>query len=578
MSSGTTAPRRIRDAVAGVDLERLVRPTLAVAIIVSGLLQLHLTRGSSFWADDWTWIATRRANTVSAFLSPYNGHLSLVPVAIYRLMFAVFGIGSYLPYRIVVIALDLVVGVLVFGYAKSRTGELVAMLLAVSMLFLGPGWQDMLWSFQIPWLIVCVAGITSLILIERRRRAADIAVCALTLVMLSSTGLGLAFTIGIAVDLALVRRRWQALWIPALPLALYVIWALHYHPTAVDWSHLPQVPGDIAEAAAASLSILTGLSGVGPFNEVAQSLTYGWPLLVLMVLLAVRYGRRHRPAARAISLAVILIGFATLVSIVHGALASPLTSRYVYVYCLLAVLLVAEIARGVRPPPTVAVALGAVTLLALASNVGSLRSFGTYFRVSGFTTDGALTALDLDRASVNPNAGARIALFSFVRLTARQYFTAERTLGTPAYTLAQLRGADASAQVAADSQLLVDGDLDLRPASAIEGGTAPPTVIAATGGTTARAGGCVRFTPAAALPPAATASFTLRVAPGTISLSASTAPASVAYRRFAPTTAALGTVAAHRTGAVTIRRDRAPDPWYLEVSSIGPVRACLLVP
>jgi hypothetical protein len=580
MISDAAAAQRLRGKAADIDLDRLARPILAAAIIASGLLQLHLTRGSSFWADDWTWITTRRANTVNAFLAPYNGHLSLVPIAIYRLMFAVFGIGSYLPYRIVVIALDLVVGALVFTYAKSRIGELVALLLAVSMLFLGPGWQDTMWSFQIPWLIVCAAGITALMLAERRRFAADAAVSGLTLLMLCSTSLGLAFAIGIAVDLALVRRRWQDAWILALPFLLYVIWTLHYHPTAVDWSQFPQVPINAAEAAASSLSILTGLSGVAPFNEVAQSLTYGWPLLVLAVLLAARRARRHRPTTRAISVGVILVVFAALVSIVHGALASPLSSRYVYVYCLLAVLLIAETARGVRPPPAVAVVLCALTLVALVSNVGSLRSFGAYLRISGYTTNGALTALALDRSHVPPSTDARIALYSFVKMSARQYFAAERSLGTPAYTLAQLRGANATAQAAADSQLLVDGDLDLRPEPEFTGaGAGPaPSVVAVAGGTVARAGDCVRFTPAAALPPGAIASITLRVAPGTISLSAAAASASVAFRRFAPTTTALGTIAAHGTGAVTIRRDLAADPWYLDVSSIGPVRACHVAP
>ena len=578
MTSSAPSPSRLASAIGELDLDRLARPTLAAAILASGLLQLHLTRGSSFWADDWTWITTRRANTVSTFLAPYNGHLSLVPIAIYRLMFAGFGIGSYLPYRIVVIALNLLVGALVFTYAKSRTGELVAMLLATSMLFLGPGWQDMMWSFQIPWLIVCAAGIVALMLMQRRTSGADAAVCGLTSLMLCSTSLGLAFAIGIAVDLGIARRRWQAAWIVALPLLLYVIWALHYHPTAIDWGQIPQVPVNVAEATAASFSVLTGLSDVTPFHQVAQSLTYGWPLLVLTGLLASRRAWRHRPAARVISLGVVLIVFASLVSIVHGALASPFSSRYVYVYCLLTVLLLAEFARGMRPPPAAQAMLCALTLAAVVSNIGSLRSFGSYFRISGYATNGALAALTLDRLHVSPGTDAQIALSSFVKISARRYLEAERSLGTPAYTLAQLRVADAAAQVAADSQLLDDGDLNLRPEPGVAGARAAPSVVAASDGTVSRAGGCVRFTPAAALPPGATASITLRVAPSRISLSATTASAAVAFRRFAPTTTALGSVAAHRTGAVTIRGDLAADPWYLDVSSIGPVRACLVAP
>lgn len=120
MTTGATSYRRTWLALARLDLDRLARPALAVAVIASGLLLLHLTRGTSFWADEWIWITTRRGNTADAFLAPYNGHLSLVPIAIYRLMFAVFGIGGYTPYRALVIGLSLVVAVLVFVYARSR--------------------------------------------------------------------------------------------------------------------------------------------------------------------------------------------------------------------------------------------------------------------------------------------------------------------------------------------------------------------------------------------------------------------------------------------------------------------------
>ena len=42
----------------------------------------------------------RRGNNVGTFLAPYDGHLSVLPIVIYRLMFAAFGIDSYAPYRV----------------------------------------------------------------------------------------------------------------------------------------------------------------------------------------------------------------------------------------------------------------------------------------------------------------------------------------------------------------------------------------------------------------------------------------------------------------------------------------------
>jgi hypothetical protein len=564
-------------------LRRLARPVLVLAIIASALLQLHLSRGSSFWADDWTWIETRRADTVNAFLAPYNGHLSLVPVAIYRLMFAVFGIGSYTPYRVVVIVLNLAVALLVFVYARTRVGEWSATLLAALMLFLGPGWQNMMWAFQIPWLIVCGAAICALLLIERRTRGADVAVCALTLLMVASTSAGLAFAIGIAVDLAGHRRRWRDGWIVGAPFILYAIWAVDYHPSQVDLSRIDVVPQNLAQAASASLSVLGGISGITPANGTAQALVYGWPLLVLAALLTLWRARRTRPGARALTLAVTFVAFTASVSIAHDGLASVLSSRYLYVYGLIAALGIAELARGLRPTGTGQLALGVLALAAIVGNVGGLRAFGAYFRQAGQTTDGALTALDLDRATVSPGTEARISLYPAVALTARGYFAAERSLGTPAYGLAQLPGAGANAQSAADTQLLADGDVALRAGSGarpearapqLDGERSAPGVLSSSGGAVTRAGGCVRLTPLAAFPPSASASLTLRVEPGALSVETTAAPASIAFDRFAATPTTLGEVGAHSAARVTIDRDGSPAPWRLVLSTTAPVRVC----
>jgi hypothetical protein len=585
MTSRAGSYRRSRPAFARLDLGRLALPALVVAVIGSGVVLVHLTRGTSFWADDWIWIATRRGNTVDAFLAPYNGHLSLVPIAIYRIMFAVFGIGSYTPYRALVIALSLLVAVLVFVYARSRVGALVALLAAVLMLFLAPGWQDTMWAFQIPWLIVCAAGILALMLVDRRTRLADAGACALTLLAICSTSLGIAFAIGIAVDLALTRRSWRDAWVVVVPLGLYATWTLYYHPSLINATAIPTIPLGIAKAAAASLSALTGVSGIRPFDETGTSLVYGWPLLVVASAFVLRRARTTRPPVRALSLAVIFAIFAASVLIVHGELATPLSSRYVYVYCLLTTLLAVELAQGIRRSRLVEAALCVVVIAAVIANIGGLRAFGAYIRGSGATTNGALTALDLDRESVEPSTVVRIALYQFVKLSARSYFDAERALGTPAYTIAQLRQAGALAESAADSQLLADGDVMLTsgPASALTpssaaGAGAAPGVLNSLNGTVARAGSCIRFTPAAALAPGSVASVSLTVLPGRLSVTAAGAPAALSIRRFASTFMPLGTLGARRSTIVTVRRDAASDPWYVSVSSIAPLRVCALRP
>jgi hypothetical protein len=85
---------------------------------------------------------------------------------------------------------------------------------------------------------------------------------------------------------------------------------------------------------------------------------------------------------------------------------------------------------------------------------------------------------------------------------------------------------------------------------------------------------CVRFIPAASLAPATVASFSLKLGKG-VTVTTSGASATLAVRRFAPTFTALGTLAADRSTQLTVRPGSAPDPWYLQLASVSPVRVCV---
>lgn len=564
-----------------IDPDRLAWPALAVAVIASGLLLFHLTRGSTFWVDEWSFITERRGSSASTFLSPYQGHLSIVPVAIYQLMFSAFGIASYTPYRVLVIAFSLVVAVLVFCYARPRVGDLCALLLATLMLFLGPGWQNTMWAFQVAWLIVASAGIGALMLLDRRELRADIAACVLVLIAICSTSVGVAFAVGTAVDVGLIRRRWRDAWIVAIPLGLYVIWVAHYHPTPIAFKAITAVPSNVAQAAASALSALVGLSGVVPFNQNGTLLTYGVPLLVLGSAFAGWLAVRGRFSARTISLLVILATFTAMVTLVRAGLDSLVSSRYLYFYCLLAALVLAELARGTRPSLPVQVALCGVCCLAILSNIGPLRAFGAYMRQSGAQTRGALTVLDLDRATTPPGTLARIALYPYVRLTAGAYFSAERALGTPAYSVSELLRADAVAQSAADGQLENDGTITLSPiTSSTDTSATPLTVDTVTTGTASAAGGCARLVPLASMPTGTTGTLVLTVPAGdsSVSIDAGRAPVSISYRRFSQTFTNLGEVQIAGSGLVRIHSDATIQPWFLRLASIAPVRACPVAP
>ncbi len=572
-----TLARRLESGLAGLDLDRLAAATLALAVVASAGLLYHLTRGTSFWGDDWAWITTRRANTVGTFLSPYDGHLSVLPVVIYRIMFAAFGIDSYAPYRILVIVFSLIVALLAFDYARRRVPRVPAMLVAVLVLFVGPGWQDTMWAFQIGWELALGLGVAALILLDRRTRAGDLAACILTFGSICSTSFGVAFAIGVLADVAFTRRRWRDAWIGLAPLILYAIWALHYHPTGIIWSEITLVPTNLVQTFAGGAAGITGLTSATPINPVGTALTFGAPLIAVLAILSVRAALGHRFTVRAAALLVVLVLFSTLTTL-GRAFETPLVSRYIYPDCVLIALYAVELARGRQPSRTVQAALAGLALLAVVSNLGVLRSAGMYLRQVGASTNADVATLDLERGHVPASyVLTQLPDYPFVSITAGGYRAAQRALGTPADSLSELMHAPAAAQSTADRELIGEQTIVLSPGRSPvpDGGTAPG-VTASADGTGARSGACLAFTPAAAGAPGATGRLPLSVGPGAIRVTAGSTPITVGARRFGPTADSLGTIAPGRSAIVLVRHDLAPQPWQLTLSSDAPMRACTL--
>lgn len=560
-----------------VDLDRLAYAVLGLAVLASGALLYHLTRGTSFWGDDWLWITTRRGNTVDTFLAPYNGHLSVLPIAIYRVWFALFGIDSYAPYRALVIGLSLIVGLLVFEHARRRVGPWLAMLVAALVLFLGPGWQDTMWAFQSAWVLALGFGIGALLLLDRRTARSDLGACALTLAAICSTSFGVAFALGIAVDVALVRRRWRDAWIPLVPLVLYGIWALRYHPTGIVFSEITLVPSNLVRTLAGATAGLVGLSNATPINPTGTALTLGVPLVAVLAIVSVRAALAGRLGARALSLLVVLVAFSVLTTL-GRAFETPLVSRYIYPDCVLVALFCVELARGVRPSRAAQAGIAALALVAVISNVGVLRTAGAYLRQTGANTDADLAALALARGSVPAGyATAGLSQDPYAPVSASRYYAAERVLGTPADSVSSLAHARASARTTADLELIDTHAILLSPgpSRATAGGTAP-AIATATGGTAAAAGPCTRFAPSAAVTPGATAAVTLALSPGAVRVTSGAAPVAIAASRFGPTPEALGTIGPGRAGYVLVRRDAAAQRWQLQLRTGAAVRVCTL--
>lgn len=569
------AQRRLSERI---DPAWAVWTVLVVLLVGMAVFLVYETRGTTFWFDEWAWVLGRRGNDLGTFLRPHNSHLSLVPILIYRLLFATAGLNHFAPYRAMVIAGHLLCVVLLFVYASRRVDQFVALLAAALLLFLGPGWQNILWPFQIAWLISLSCGIGMLLALDRCDRTGDVVACVLLLISICSTGIGLPFLVGAAFELLWRRERRREIWVVAIPLLVYVIWTLAYQTDTLARHAIVEAPGFIAAAAAGALAALTGLAGDTVGSGGSSALTWGTPLAVAAaVLLGWRLARMVRIPDRALTLMVTLAAAWVLIAIGRAAnFAHGYDSRYLYVSVLLILLLAAELAAGVTVSRRTYALLALGTLFAIVSNLGTLRDAARSLQSQAKLATADLGALDLARANVAPQyVATHFPGYPFVALTAGPYFAAERSWGTPASNPAQLLGGPEYARRAADGELINADHAALRQATPGTSTAGTLHLDAVQRGTTVARGSCVTFR--SAFDPSQELDDVQATIPSPgVLVRADDGAAMVAVRRFAQTFQPLGHLQPGNAATVSIARDRSFAPWHVQLTTQGRATLCAL--
>src|SRR4029453_9474816 len=89
------------------------RPSRAWPILFGCILvaagPFYLFRGRDQWfvRDDWDFLTTRSAGSLTDLLTPHNEHWSTVPILFFRAAFNVVGLDLYWPYQIAEVLLHL---------------------------------------------------------------------------------------------------------------------------------------------------------------------------------------------------------------------------------------------------------------------------------------------------------------------------------------------------------------------------------------------------------------------------------------------------------------------------------------
>ncbi len=522
---------------------------LAGAMVAAAALILYVGRGTGFWFDEWNWVFARRGWNADALLAPHNEHLSLLPVLVFKLGFVTVGLKSYLPYRLVALALHLTCAGLLYAYARPRVGAAAALACAIVLLFLGPAWQDILWAFQIGYLGSLAAGLGALLALDRRTRRADVAAGALLTLALASSSLGIPLLAAAAVEVASSparARRWPVIAVPAV---LYGLWYLGYGvPEGITQDNVLATPAYVTDAAAAAVGAVFGLSA-------------DWGRVLALALAALVAWRALTLVARPWRLAVLValpLAFWTLTGFARAQFHEPGASRYLYPGALFVLLVMAETGAGLRLSRRGLILLALLLTGITVSNVGALRNGGGWLRDRHAGIEGGLAGLRLAGASAP--AGFQPAPNDSPQITAGAYRTLQAKLAAPPGDLTR---ASAGARSAADAALVALGQVTLRPGGSASGA---PEATPGAGVTTAASDGCTRA--------AGSGDVTLAVPATGLTVTATHGNVAVGVLRFGAAPAALGTVAGGATETLAATADAASTPWTARLTIAGEARVC----
>ncbi len=277
-------------------------------LLVAVVAILFLGRDMSFYWDEWDFILNRSLGSPATWFAPHNEHLVAIPVVVYRLEIAAFGLGSYLPFLAVLVACHIAVVAAVATLLRSLTTPLFAALGTLLMLFLGAGGENLFWAFQIGFVGATAFGLWALHCAMTGRTAAAAGLLVLSVL---TTGIGLVWVVTVIAYAVLARRRW---WPYLVAPAVFGVWWLLDRPSVLYPATSP---------AAFAAFVVAGLAfGV--------ALTAGIPAVAITAMAAIR-DRRAPAVTLACAAGLVAMYVILAVSRSGSYLEWALSSRYVYV-------------------------------------------------------------------------------------------------------------------------------------------------------------------------------------------------------------------------------------------------------
>ncbi len=357
-------------------------------------LLLFFGRHTWFTQDDWDFLSARTAGDLGDWFRGHFQHMVTLPILVYRLLWRLFGIRTYVPYLSLVILTHLAVAALVRALAR-RAGvrPWLATVIAGGFVLFGAGGENILVAFQITFGAALMFGLLQLLLadhdgpMDRRDWLALLAGFA----GLLCSGVAIAMTVVVGLTV-LLRRGWSG-WRVAVfqtaPIGVaYLIWTVA--------APKGQIVTNLRSHSLGQMIKFVWVGIQAAFGGMGQLPGVGILLVVLLVVgLAVAFRSRGegrplfadgRAAPVALMVGALLFMFMTATAragqgglLVLLKTAGPdraRESRYIYLIgamCLPAIGLAAEVL--IRRRKLFAVPVVALLLVGLPANVNQLSDY-----------------------------------------------------------------------------------------------------------------------------------------------------------------------------------------------------------